>query len=82
MRLKARQDGETIVHDAVLGDVRWVHQWGRATNTLRLSKAHRYELRSARTFYGMYPEFVFGLPRPGRRNAMARAQCGTSVPSA
>jgi N-acetylglucosaminyl-diphospho-decaprenol L-rhamnosyltransferase len=74
--LRAWRHGQPV---AVLGDVRWTHRWGRATNTLRLSRAHRYELRSARTFYGMYPEFVFGLPRPSWRHAMARERCGMSV---
>jgi N-acetylglucosaminyl-diphospho-decaprenol L-rhamnosyltransferase len=74
--LRAWRHGQPV---AVLGDVRWAHRWARATNTLRPSRAHRYELRAARTFYGMFPEFVFGLPRPTRRHALARARCGTSV---
>jgi GT2 family glycosyltransferase len=74
--LRAWRHGQPV---AVLGDVRWAHRWARATNTLRPSRAHRYELRAARTFYGMFPEFVFGLPRPTRRHALATARCGTSV---
>jgi N-acetylglucosaminyl-diphospho-decaprenol L-rhamnosyltransferase len=74
--LRAWRHGQPV---AVLGDVRWTHQWGRATNTLRLGRAHRYELRSARTFYAMYPEFVFGLPRPAFRHKLAHSRCGTSA---
>jgi len=74
--LRAWRHGQPV---AVLGDVRWLHRWARATNTLRPSRAHRYELRAARTFYGMFPEFVFGLPRPTRRHTLAHARCGTSI---
>lgn len=52
---------------SVLGDVRWTHHWGRATNTFKWSRAHNLELRSAWTFYGMYPEFVLGVGRPRLR---------------
>jgi N-acetylglucosaminyl-diphospho-decaprenol L-rhamnosyltransferase len=72
--LRAWRLGQPV---AVLGDVRWMHRWGRATNTLRLSNAHRNEMRAARTFYRMFPEFVFGLPSPARRHALAKARMGT-----
>lgn len=61
---------------AVLGDVRWVHHWSRATNTLRWNRAHNLEIRAARIFYGMFPEFVFGLPKPARRHALAAKWTG------
>jgi GT2 family glycosyltransferase len=64
---------------AVLGDVRWVHHWRRANNTLRWSQAHNLELRAARTFYGMHPEFVFGLPRPKVRHTLAARLSGRAV---
>ena len=64
---------------SVLGDVRWVHHWSRATNTLRWSRAHNLELKAAKTFYGMYPEFVFGLPRPAGRHELASRFSGIPV---
>jgi GT2 family glycosyltransferase len=64
---------------AVLGDVRWTHHWGRATNTLRWNRAHSLELRAARTFYGMYPEFVLGVPRPARRHRTIAKLAGQKV---
>jgi N-acetylglucosaminyl-diphospho-decaprenol L-rhamnosyltransferase len=74
--LRAWQDGQPV---AVLGDVRWTHHWSRATNTLRWNKAHTYEVRAARTFYSMYPEFLFGLPRAARRHPLAAARSGLPV---
>ncbi|GIG62100.1 glucosyltransferase [Longispora fulva] len=64
---------------AVLGDVRWTHHWGRATNTFRWSRAHSLELKAARTFYGMYPEFVLGVPGARRRHRLAAAHQGTRI---
>ncbi|SBT68432.1 Glycosyltransferase, GT2 family [Micromonospora sediminicola] len=66
---------------ALLGDVRWTHHWARATNSLRWSRAHTLELRSARTFFGMFPEFLLGLPRPARRHQRAARMIGSLVPS-
>jgi GT2 family glycosyltransferase len=64
---------------AVIGDVRWTHLWGRATNTLRWNRAHNLELRAAWTFYGMYPEFLLGVPRPARRHRAIAALAGHRV---
>ncbi len=64
---------------ALLGDVRWVHHWGRATNSFRWSRAHTLELRSARTFFGMFPEFLVGLPPVGRRHRQAARLVGSPV---
>jgi N-acetylglucosaminyl-diphospho-decaprenol L-rhamnosyltransferase len=61
---------------AVVGDVRWVHLWRRATNTLQWNAAHNHEVRAARTFYRMYPEFVLGVPRPRGRHARAASCVG------
>ncbi len=61
---------------AVLGDVRWVHHWGRATNSLRWSKAHTMEVRAARIFYSMFPEFVLGVPLARWRHGLAARQNG------
>jgi N-acetylglucosaminyl-diphospho-decaprenol L-rhamnosyltransferase len=61
---------------AVLGDVRWVHHWGRATNSLRWSNAHTMEIRAAKIFYGMFPEFVFGLPLARWRHGLAAQRSG------
>jgi GT2 family glycosyltransferase len=61
---------------AVLGDVRWVHHWGRATNSLRWSNAHTLEVRAARTFYGMFPEFVLGVPLARWRHGLAAKRSG------
>ncbi|BCB79096.1 hypothetical protein GCM10022251_19210 [Phytohabitans flavus] len=74
--LRAWREGERV---ALLGDVRWTHHWARATNSLRWSRAHSLELRSARTFFRMFPEFVAGLPRPRRRHRAAAALVGTPV---
>lgn len=74
--LRAWRNGQPV---AVLGDVRWTHHWGRATNTLRWNRAHTYELRSARTFYRLYPEFIAGVPRPSGRHALAAARTGQPV---
>lgn len=67
---------------ALLGDVRWIHHWGRATNSLRWSRAHTLELRSARTFFGMFPEFLIGLPPAARRHPQAARLIGSPVVSA
>jgi GT2 family glycosyltransferase len=67
---------------AVLGDVRWVHYWRRANNSLRWSRAHNQELRAATTFYGMHPEFVFGLPRTRVRHTLAARLTGRTVAAA
>ncbi|WP_433215046.1 glycosyltransferase family 2 protein [Dactylosporangium sp. CS-047395] len=66
---------------SVLGDVRWTHHWGRATNTFKWSRAHNLELRAAWTFYGMYPEFVLGVSRPRlrRRHVVAARLAGRRV---
>ncbi|MGK5738660.1 glycosyltransferase family 2 protein [Micromonospora sp. URMC 103] len=64
---------------ALLGDVQWTHHWGRATNTFRWSKAHTLELQSARTFFGMFPEFLIGLPPASRRHREAARLIGSSV---
>jgi GT2 family glycosyltransferase len=61
---------------AIVGDVRWVHHWSRATNTLRWSRAHSLEIRAARTFYRMHPEFVFGFPTVRRRHELAAQRLG------
>jgi N-acetylglucosaminyl-diphospho-decaprenol L-rhamnosyltransferase len=74
--LRSWRNGQPV---AVLGDVRWTHHWARATNTFRWSKAHTYEIRAARTFYGMFPEFLFGLPRAARRHPLAAAHSGLVV---
>jgi N-acetylglucosaminyl-diphospho-decaprenol L-rhamnosyltransferase len=67
---------------AVLGDVRWTHHWGRATNSLRWSRAHTLELKAARVFYSMFPEFLLGLPPSRRRHARAAAAAGSRVDAA
>ncbi|TDB80452.1 glycosyltransferase family 2 protein [Micromonospora sp. KC721] len=64
----------------LLGDVRWTHHWARATNSLRWSRAHSLELRSARTFFGMFPEFLVGLPPAARRHRHAARLIGSPVP--
>jgi N-acetylglucosaminyl-diphospho-decaprenol L-rhamnosyltransferase len=74
--LRAWREGEGV---ALLGDVRWIHHWARANNTLRWSRAHSQELRSARTFFAMFPEFVAGLPRARRRHPRAAALIGRPV---
>ncbi|MBM0233446.1 glycosyltransferase [Micromonospora sp. STR1_7] len=65
---------------ALLGDVRWTHHWARATNSFQWSRAHNLELRSARTFFGMFPEFVIGLPPASRRHRLAARLIGSPVP--
>ncbi|MEU4470347.1 glycosyltransferase family 2 protein [Micromonospora sp. NPDC023888] len=65
----------------LLGDVRWTHHWARATNSFQWSRAHTLELQSARTFFGLFPEFVVGLPTAARRNPQAARLIGTSVPA-
>ncbi|WBC14309.1 glycosyltransferase family 2 protein [Micromonospora sp. WMMA1998] len=66
---------------ALLGDVRWIHHWARATNSFRWSPAHTLELRSARTFFGMFPEFLVGLPPAARRHRRAARLIGSPVPA-
>jgi N-acetylglucosaminyl-diphospho-decaprenol L-rhamnosyltransferase len=61
---------------AVLGDVRWVHHWGRATNSLRWSNAHTMEVRAAKIFYSMFPEFVLGVPLARWRHGLAAQRSG------
>ncbi|MEU8331535.1 glycosyltransferase family 2 protein [Micromonospora sp. NPDC048839] len=65
----------------LLGDVRWTHHWARATNSFQWSRAHTLELQSARTFFGLFPEFVVGLPTAARRNPQAARLVGTPVPA-
>ncbi|MFG1839540.1 glycosyltransferase family 2 protein [Micromonospora sp. NPDC049175] len=65
----------------LLGDVRWTHHWARATNSFQWSRAHTLELQSARTFFGLFPEFVVGLPTAARRNPQAARLIGTPVPA-
>ncbi|MEU7753382.1 glycosyltransferase [Micromonospora sp. NPDC049101] len=65
----------------LLGDVRWTHHWARATNSFQWSRAHTLELQSARTFFGLFPEFVVGLPTAARRNPQAARLIGRSVPT-
>ncbi|MEU7588597.1 glycosyltransferase [Micromonospora sp. NPDC049230] len=65
----------------LLGDVRWTHHWARATNSFQWSRAHTLELQSARTFFGLFPEFVVGLPTAARRNPQAARLVGRSVPT-
>ncbi|GAB3072766.1 glycosyltransferase [Micromonospora schwarzwaldensis] len=77
--LRAWRQGRPV---ALLGGVRWTHHWARATNSWRWSRAHRLELRSARTFFGMFPEFLVGLPRPARRHRRAARLVGSAVPAA
>jgi N-acetylglucosaminyl-diphospho-decaprenol L-rhamnosyltransferase len=76
--LRAWEHGLSV---SVLGDVRWTHHWGRATNTFKWSRAHNLELKAARTFYGMYPEFVLGvgLPRMRRRHQVPARLAGRRV---
>jgi N-acetylglucosaminyl-diphospho-decaprenol L-rhamnosyltransferase len=74
--LRAWDRGQPV---AVLGDVRWTHHWGRATNSLRWSNAHALELRSAMLFFGTYPEFLFDLPPARRRHRRAAALVGSPV---
>jgi N-acetylglucosaminyl-diphospho-decaprenol L-rhamnosyltransferase len=76
--LRAWRKGAPV---AVLGDVRWVHHWGRATNSLRWSGAHAREVRSARTFFAMFPEFLIGLPPASRRHPEAARRVGSRVPA-
>ncbi|MEU7927600.1 glycosyltransferase family 2 protein [Micromonospora sp. NPDC049801] len=75
--LRAWRNGLPV---ALLGDVRWTHHWGRATNSFRWSRAHTLELRSARTFFGMFPEFLTGLPPAPRRHRQAARLVGSPVP--
>ncbi|MEU4482413.1 glycosyltransferase family 2 protein [Micromonospora sp. NPDC023966] len=65
---------------ALLGDVRWTHHWARATNSFRWSPAHNFELQSAKTFFGMFPEFLVGLPPAARRHRQAARLMGSPVP--
>jgi N-acetylglucosaminyl-diphospho-decaprenol L-rhamnosyltransferase len=74
--LRAWRHGEPV---ALLGDVQWTHHWARATNSFRWSKAHSFELESARAFYGMFPEFVVGVPPAPRRHPRAAALIGSPV---
>jgi N-acetylglucosaminyl-diphospho-decaprenol L-rhamnosyltransferase len=74
--LRAWRHGQPV---AVLGDVRWTHDWARATNSLRWSRAHTLEVRAARTFFGMFPEFLVGLPPARRRHALAARHVGTAA---
>jgi GT2 family glycosyltransferase len=74
--LRAWRNGLPV---ALLGEVRWTHHWSRATNTLRWSKAHWHELRAARTFYRMHPEFAFFLPRASKRHPLAAERTGRPV---
>ncbi|MEU6202945.1 glycosyltransferase family 2 protein [Micromonospora musae] len=74
--LRAWRKGRPV---ALLGDVRWTHHWGRATNSFRWSRAHTLELRSARTFFGMFPEFLTGLPPASRRHREAARLIGSPV---
>ncbi|SCG38809.1 hypothetical protein GA0070613_0573 [Micromonospora inositola] len=67
---------------ALLGDVRWTHHWGRATNSFRWSRAHTLELQSARTFFGMFPEFLVGFPPAARRHRQAATLIGSPVSAA
>ncbi|MEK8107832.1 hypothetical protein NKG94_27585 [Micromonospora sp. M12] len=63
------------------GTVRWTHHWARATNSFQWSRAHSLELQSARTFFGMFPEFLIGVPTAGRRNPQAARLIGSPVPA-
>ncbi|MGB2567556.1 glycosyltransferase [Micromonospora citrea] len=65
---------------ALRGDVRWTHHWARATNSLRWSRAHTLELQSARIFFGMFPEFLIGMPPASRRHRQAARLIGSTVP--
>nr|WP_030501831.1 glycosyltransferase family 2 protein [Micromonospora purpureochromogenes] len=76
--LRAWQRGFPV---ALLGDVRWTHHWARATNSVRWSAAHTLELRSARIFFGMFPEFLVGLPPAARRHHRAAGLIGSRVPA-
>ncbi|WP_259276018.1 glycosyltransferase family 2 protein [Micromonospora chalcea] len=76
--LRAWQRGFPV---ALLGDVRWTHHWARATNSVRWSPAHTLELRSARIFFGMFPEFLVGLPPAARRHHRAAGLIGSRVPA-
>ncbi|WP_328424150.1 glycosyltransferase family 2 protein [Micromonospora sp. NBC_00389] len=64
---------------ALLGDVRWTHHWARATNSFQWSRAHTLELQSAKTFFGMFPEFLVGLPLAARRHRRAARLIGSPV---
>ncbi|MEU2611315.1 glycosyltransferase family 2 protein [Micromonospora sp. NPDC007271] len=64
---------------ALLGDVRWTHHWARATNSFQWSRAHTLELQSARIFFGMFPEFLIGLPPAARRHRQAARLIGSPV---
>lgn len=64
---------------AVLGDVRWTHHWARATNSVRWTRAHTLELKAAKVFYSMFPEFILGLPSARRRHTSAAAAAGSRV---
>jgi len=66
MGLRAWDAGFPVVVDP---EVRWVHQWQRATKRLRWAP-WKHELRSARRFYATYPELL------GRR---ARSRQGGSA---
>jgi N-acetylglucosaminyl-diphospho-decaprenol L-rhamnosyltransferase len=76
--LRAWRQGMPV---ALTGDVRWTHHWARATNSFQWSRAHTLELQSARTFFGMFPEFLVGLPLASRRNRQAARLIGSSVPT-
>ncbi|MGN9808274.1 glycosyltransferase [Micromonospora sp. BQ11] len=76
--LRAWRHGMPVV---LLGDVRWTHHWARATNSFQWSRAHTLELQSARTFFGMFPEFVLGLPPAARRHREAARLIGSPVPA-
>ncbi len=75
--LRAWRHGFPVV---LLGDVRWTHHWARATNSFQWSRAHNLELQSARTFFGMFPEFLIGLPLAARRHRQAARLIGSPVP--
>jgi GT2 family glycosyltransferase len=74
--LRAWRNGQPV---ALLGDVRWTHYWARSNNTLRVSKAHRHEVRAAWTFYRTYPELLFPMPWSRRRHGLAATKVGRPV---
>lgn len=57
--LRARKDG---ISNVVVGDVRWIHGWERATNGFRFGPWKR-ELSSMAKFYSRYPFLLSPAPK-------------------
>ena len=66
-------------HPVVLcGQFQWSHGWARETKKFNIGP-WKHELASLITFYGMYPEFIFGGPCAARKNRIPAARSGNLV---